>query len=892
MTTRKAAAVCLVAILTHFAGAANATDLDWPQVTNICKPWTYWWWMGSAVNRDELQRHAQTYAQAGLGGMHIIPIYGAEGAEDRYVPFLSPQWMDMLDAAVQTAGAAGLGIDMTPGTGWPYGGPWVGKEQAAKQAFLKSFQMNGAQAAPPLLCLEQPEARLQALCAVGPGGKILDLSTKVDARGELNWKPEEGNWTLYALFQGWTKQQVKRAAPGGEGNVLDHFSRAHLDAYLAKFDEVFTETRLRPRAFYMDSYEAYGANWTNDLFEQFQTRRGYDLRLKLRELDGRGEADTAGRVRSDYNETIGELLLEDCARPWAAWAKGKGAITRYEAHGSPGNLLDLYAEADVPETEGFGPEGAEVLMTKFASSAAHLGGKKLVASESCTWLAEHFTETLASVKTAMDQLFLGGVNHVFYHGTAFSPADAPWPGWLFYASTHFGPTNTFYRDFPELNAYIARCQSFLQAGAPDADVLLYWPLYDLWVQELPAEKTKNGPVPWCLSVHGTKDWMHTRLARFHGAAQAMWDSGVQFDYVSDKLLKTVTPRVVVLPGCKRMPPETMARLAELAAQGTTIIALDGLPDDVPGLNDMENRRTRLREAAAALRAVPGRLVEQSNLTEALAAAGVRGETITASNVAFVRQRIDGGVQYFLVNRGTDALDGYYPLAYPAKGAVLFDPLTGRNGVAALRPAGAGVEIYLQLAPGATCIVRAYDHPVAGEAWASLAPKGAPQEIGGKWDVTFVEGGPALPAAFTSDILKLWTDQDAPETNAFSGIGKYMVTFEFQPDAGVNEWLLDLGEVRETARVRINGQDAGTVWCGQPLRVGALLRPGANTLVVDVANLMANRIADMDRRGEKWRNYFFVNIDYKPFDAANWPVKPSGLSGPVRLCPMARVNPGE
>ena len=80
--------------------------------------------MGSAVNRDELQRHVQTYAQAGLGGMHIIPIYGAEGAEDRYAPFLSPQWMDMLDAAVQTAGAAGLGIDMTPGTGWPYGGPW------------------------------------------------------------------------------------------------------------------------------------------------------------------------------------------------------------------------------------------------------------------------------------------------------------------------------------------------------------------------------------------------------------------------------------------------------------------------------------------------------------------------------------------------------------------------------------------------------------------------------------------------------------------------------------------------------------------------------------------------------------------------------------------------
>ena len=137
---------------------------------------------------------------------------------------------------------------------------------------------------------------------------------------------------------------------------------------------------------------------------------------------------------------------------------------------------------------------------------------------------------------------------------------------------------------------------------------------------------------------------------------------------------------------------------------------------------------------------------------------------------------------------------------------------------------------------------------------------------------------------------MWTDQDAPETKAFSGIGKYSVTFDFQPGAGVDEWLLDLGELHETARVRINGQDAGTVWCGQTLRVGPLLRPGKNTLEVDVANLMANRIADMDRRGEKWRNYFFVNIDYKSFDASKWPVRPSGLAGPVRLCPMAQLKP--
>ncbi len=287
-----------LAMLASLLPMARGSEMDWPQVTSQCKPWTYWWWMGSAVSREELQRHAKTYAQAGLGGMHIIPIYGAEGAQARYVPFLSPAWMDLLDGAVETAGAAGLGIDMTPGTGWPYGGPWVGKEQAAKQAFLRSFSLAGAAEAPPVLCPGQPEARLKALVALGPEGKTVDLTARVGADGQLNWKSGGGMWTLYALFQGWTKQQVKRAAPGGEGNVVDPFSRTSMDAYLARFDEAFKGRTTRPRAFYMDSYEVYGANWTEDFFDQFQTRRGYDLRFQLGALEGRGDDATAERVRS------------------------------------------------------------------------------------------------------------------------------------------------------------------------------------------------------------------------------------------------------------------------------------------------------------------------------------------------------------------------------------------------------------------------------------------------------------------------------------------------------------------------------------------------------------------------------------------------------------------
>ena len=81
-------------------------------------------------------------------------------------------------------------------------------------------------------------------------------------------------------------------------------------------------------------------------------------------------------------------------------------------------------------------------------------------------------------------MFVSGVNHMFFHGTPYSPQDAAWPGWLFYASINMSPTNSIWRDAPAFFEYITRCQSFLQMGQPDNDFLVYLPIYDLW-DELP-----------------------------------------------------------------------------------------------------------------------------------------------------------------------------------------------------------------------------------------------------------------------------------------------------------------------------------------------------------------------------------------------------------------------
>src|SRR6187455_1253438 len=116
-------------------------QIKWPAVTQQTKPWTRWWWQGSAVDKTGLTAAMQKYQQAGLGGLEITPIYGVKGTEDKFISYLSPQWMEMLLFTLQEAKRLDIGIDMATGTGWPFGGPWVKPEDACKNINLKMFSL-------------------------------------------------------------------------------------------------------------------------------------------------------------------------------------------------------------------------------------------------------------------------------------------------------------------------------------------------------------------------------------------------------------------------------------------------------------------------------------------------------------------------------------------------------------------------------------------------------------------------------------------------------------------------------------------------------------------------------------------------------------------------------
>ena len=723
------------------------------------------------------------------------------------------------------------------------------------------------------------------------------------AAGVTTWTAPAGQWTIYVAETRFSGDNVKRPAPGGEGPSLDPFSTIATANYLAMFEQRMAALpRGAIRSYFHDSFE-YSGDGSIGLFDYFRQHRGYDLATELPALTGRGDADHVARVQSDYRETLSDMLREHFVEQLTRWSHAHGALMREQAHGSPGNLLDLYAAADIPETEIFGvlggPDG-DPLINKFASSAAHVSGRPLASAEAFTWLGEHFSGTLNEIKQAADRMFLAGINHLIYHGTAYSPANVAWPGWEFYASNEFNPRNAFWRDLPAFNRYVARVQSFMQAGEPDNDVLLYWPVWDSWhaVSKSRMDFRVHNPL-----------WFHDKP--FGKLAHTLHESGVGVDYVSDRQLATnISVRsgriraagagysAIVIPHTEHMPPETLARLVALAREGATVILVGGLPLDVPGFGRLTERRAQLAASSRdivwsapknGIRSAPigkGRILAGDDIETLLSSANIHRDHLAEQPELQVIRRTTTGSsgserQYFVL--ASRRIDRWVPVTGKPASVTIMDPMLDRSGVAQLRSANGQAEMHVQLDSGQSLILRTFGRKVSGTAWPYMHPAGEPMALSGKWSVSFIDGGPTLPRAFDSDSPTMWTGRGDPDADRFAGTARYTITFDATDS--VPRHLLTLGRVAESARVKLNGRELGVLFANPfSVETGPLHRTG-NVLEVEVTNLSANRIRDLDQRGVQWRNFKdinFVNIDYKPFDASQWPVRPSGLVGPVTL----------
>ena len=805
----------------------------WPTPSPEAKAGTRWWWLGSAVDKTNLQWNLSEYARAGIGAVEITPLYGVQGNDKNNIDFLSPRWMQALKDVQDISKPLGIEVDMNCGTGWPFGGPQVSLEQAACKAIFKDSIVNGK--------------------------------------------------NIYRVEIGRTKQKVKRAAPGGEGWVVDHFDREAVRNYLERFDKAFAESGVSyPHTFFNDSYEVYRANWTPSLFDEFLKRRGYDLRQHLPEL--LGDVDDGNQVLADYRETLSDLLYENFTQQWVEWAHRHGVKVRNQAHGSPANLLDLYGAVDIPEIEGFGlsefgikglrtdpgmtrKNFSDVSMLKYAPSAAHVMGKPLTSSETFTWLTEHFRTSLSQMKPDLDLMFTCGVNHVYFHGTCYSPKDDPWPGWKFYASIDMSPTNSIWRDAPYLMQYIERCQSFLQLGEPDNDFLVYLPVRDMWRIRGPrndddkqASKNRRGGEDLLMQfdIHT----MDEKAPQFIRSILTIDSLGYDCDYISDRQLAKVRIEngMLVTEGGTRYR-------ALIVPSGTTV-------------------DKRLKALLTPLQAY----VIDGEKPQAMARYAKAEAMKSELHLRAIRRKTTDSWHYFMANLTPNDVSSSVALTVPCKSATWYDPMTGDITPAVITNG----KVCINLRSGESRILKtsatSNDSSTNPTSLTCSTNFSEALPITEPWTLTFTEEAPKVDQTFKLDKLQTW-ETLSPEAAITMGTGVYTTTFRLTKQQARQHWMLDLGDVRESARVYLNGRFLGCAWAVPfVLDCRDALQKGKNELRIEVTNLPANRIADLDRKGVKWRKMNEINvvdINYKKTTYEGWTPVKSGLNSEVRLYRTSR-----
>jgi hypothetical protein len=906
------------------AGAAARAELERgfrtpPDDTRIMMRW---WWFGPAVTKAELEREMRAMKEAGIGGFEIQPVYPlalddpARGLVT--LPFLSDAFLDHLRFAATKARELGLRVDLTLGSGWPYGGPQVGITEAAGRLRLERVSAPAGQLRIRVPDLQAGERLLAAfLSPSAPAASPDGLHEVGDIADGVLRLPDRGEAAREVLFfiSSRTGMMVKRAAVGAEGFVLDHYDRAALDHYLAAVGDRLLSAfgGTPPDAVFCDSLEVFDSDWTGDFLEAFRQRRGYDLRPLLPALVLDAGPATAA-LRHDWGRTLTELATERFLEPMQAWARRHGTRFRVQGYGNPPVLPSSSAGVDLPEGEG--SEWKTLRASRWAASIGHLYDRPVISSETWTWLhSPVFMATPLDIKAEADLHFLQGINQLVGHGWPYDAEATEYPGWRFYAAGAFNDRNPWWIVMPDLARYLQRISFLLRQGRPANDVALYLPAGDAWAHLVPG---KIGTMIDALSRRVGPDII-----------PAILGAGFNLDVVDEGALVGRARmeggtlvigqgryRALVLPGVERIEPSTLRAIDGFARDGLAVIATRRTPALAPGYLATAADHASIREAAARLFQQPGApgvfVAREADVGAALTARRKPDLAVSdgAADIGFVHRMTGAGDLYFVVNTANEPrrFDATFRVA--ASRAERWNPLTGEIRPAPVHPNPdrARSTVTLDLAPYESAVVLFPGGTVTANPRAA-SPRGPlpnPIDLSANWRVTFG----SAEAAADWPALRSWTDDEA--TRFYSGVAAYEKT-AIIPAAMLRPGLsvaLDLGRpkpveaggprarvqawvaapVREAAVVRVNGRVAGSVWCPPyALDVTSLLRPGPNTIRIEVANTAINHMA-----GRALPDYRLLNLRYgtrfEPQDMDKVQPLPSGLFGPIRLVPMPVNRP--
>lgn len=865
-----------------------------------------WWWFGPSVTIERIEREMLLMKEGGIGGFEIQPVYpvALDDGKIRTIPYLSDEFLDILRYTNRRAAELGLRVDLTIGSGWPYGGPTVPVTQAAGR--LRVEKTRPVSRRVPLPDISEGESLLAVFLRRANGSQTIEsfnrIATIREGAALLPEVPQKGD-EVFFFISSRTGMMVKRPAIGAEGFVLDHYDRGAIDDYLKNVGDRLMRSfdYQSPYAIFCDSLEVFNSDWTGDYLAEFEKRRGYDLKPLLPALAADIGPDTES-IRHDWAMTLTEIFNDRFLAPMRDWSRANKTRFRMQGYGIPPMTLSGNAYLDLPEGEG--SQWKVVRASRWAASASHLYDKPVTSSETWTWLhSPSFRATPLDVKAEADLHFLQGINQLIGHGWPYTADGADYPGWRFYAAGVFNEKNPWWPVMPDLSKYLQRVSFMLRQGKPANDIALYLPTSDAWASY------SNGHVGYL--IERLRDRVGSECM------PAILGAGFNLDFFDDEALNRLGRiegndmamgvnryKAVILPNVERIPLATLQRLEAFVDQGGVVIATRRIPDLAPGFKASADERSRIRQISA-------RLFERANAKAHLVhdekgALGAKLASLVRPDVAFSQPGTDIG----FIHRSTESAEIYFianttnstrsfNAEFRVKGmnAEIWDPLSGSVSPAPATQKGvSGTVLAFEIEPYGSRLVVFSKRTLPAVTARAATELRAEIDLSSDWRLDINGSKKTLPQ------LKSWTDDD--EHRYFSGTAVYEKTihvpaewlqksFEVRLDFGSGKVLVEQelrngmrswldAPVRDAAVISVNGKRAGSLWCPPySIDITRLLKAGDNTLRIEVGNTAINHLA-----GRRLPDYRLLNLRYgerfKPQDMDNLEPLPSGLLGPIRL----------
>lgn len=900
------------------AGMADGMAAEFVTPPSETRPWVYWQLPYGNITKKGLTRDLEEMRNGGIGGAVYLDIHNYGRPVEHPTPkFMSEEYRDLFRHTLKEAERCGITLTVNMCSGYNCGGPWVTEEHAAKKLLsvceivmgpgrvtldlpkpknelgleecftTKEWRLNSP--AGKIICVPNYKTRQKdwlayyrdiAVLAIPvsqqieksvsprlwPLDQAVDISSALDAHGQLTWEAPAGKWQILRIGYGLGCWATTSPGSGPAGLEIDPMSAEAMDLHFAETGAkmVADAGPLVGKTLHSLQIESWEIGsqptWTPKMQDEFQKRCGYALTPYLPAILGWTVTDdaTTERFRRDYCRVVADLMTENYYGRLDYLARKNGLQGAAMQAGGPYyyhwvDALQALGTSTFPVGEFWKRPPALSKVTtigttsmKQTSSATHIYSQKQVFAEALTSMGcFNFHEGPWNQRIVIDNAFCDGAQNNFINLWITQANPETRPGWV---NDGICPDFNYKQSWWPLvdgwTRYIARCQYMFGKGSFVADFAL---LRNEKIPDFPAVENTLFGAHIMKQTGYDYDWINGDVLRRRISAKngrLVLPDGMSYQYL-------LVPNGYLADG-------TLKKINDLAMEGIAVIA------DKP------------RQGLCA----KVRIGDWRKLT---IQDGTKPDVTGA--LKWIHRRVGEADIYFIAEASAPSVT----FRVTGKQPELWDAVSGeiRNLLEFTMNPDGTTTVPLRFAPDQSFFVL-FRKALVVDATAKTG-KNFPEvnpllELTGPWDVQFDQNwfypDEGTGGKLRFDKLEDWTKRPEAAVKHYSGIAVYRKTFDFS--ANGSSLFIDVGSVEKMARVRLNGKDLGTIWCA-PWRIAVpsgLLKDKGNELEIQVANLWSNRLlADQSLPQEQRR----TKTNQRNFVKNNpQELLPSGLIGPVRI----------